>query len=78
MARKPAVLKDRTGSMYVMPSYAETIAQQIFTFGSYERDTVKAIISFLPKRGTFIDIAANIDHSVAKAFGQGGCGQDGR
>jgi FkbM family methyltransferase len=71
MSRKPAVLKDRTGNMYVMPSYAEMIALEIFTFGLYERDLVKAIISFLPKGGTFIDIGANVGAltiPVAKAL----------
>ena len=71
MSRTPAVLRDDSGNVYVVPSYAETIAQQIFTFGSYERDTVKAICTFLPKGGTFIDIGANIGAlslPVAKAL----------
>jgi hypothetical protein len=59
-SRKPAVLKDRAGCIYVLPSYAEPMAQHIFTFGTYERETQKTIVNFLPERGTFIDVGANI------------------
>jgi FkbM family methyltransferase len=56
----PAVLKDRAGCTYVLPSYAEPMAQQIFTFGGYERGTQQAILKFLPERGSFVDVGANI------------------
>jgi FkbM family methyltransferase len=56
----PAVLKDRTKCTYVLPSYAEPMAQHIFTFGAYERDTHNAILKILPERGVFIDVGANI------------------
>jgi FkbM family methyltransferase len=56
----PAVLKDRAGCTYVMPSYAEPTALHIFTFGAYERDTQDVILKFLPETGTFIDVGANI------------------
>jgi FkbM family methyltransferase len=59
-SRKPAVLKDRAGCIYVLPSYAEPMAQHIFTFGAYERETQETIVNFLPERGTFIDVGANI------------------
>src|SRR5262249_55053239 len=59
-SRTPAVLKDRAGCTYMLPSYAEPIAQHIFTFGSYERDTQDIILKFLPETGTFIDVGANI------------------
>jgi FkbM family methyltransferase len=58
--RTPAVLKDRAGRTYVLPSYAEPIAQHIFTYGAYEPDTRDAVLAFLPKSGTFIDVGANI------------------
>jgi FkbM family methyltransferase len=60
LSRTPAVLKDRGGYTYVMPSYAEPIAQHIFTFGAYERDTQDVILKFLTEKGTFIDVGANI------------------
>jgi FkbM family methyltransferase len=59
-SQAPAVLKDRAGCTYVMPSYAEPTALHIFTFGAYERDTQEVILKFLPKNGTFIDVGANI------------------
>jgi FkbM family methyltransferase len=43
-----------------LPSFAEPIAQHIFTFGVYEPDTQRAILEFLPERGTLIDIGASI------------------
>jgi len=55
-----AVLKDRAGRTFVMPSYAEPTAQNLFTFGAHERDTQEVILKFLPETGTFIDIGANI------------------
>lgn len=58
--RTPAVLKDRAGRTYVLPSYAEPIAQHIFTYGAYEPDTRDAVLAFLPKSGAFIDVGANI------------------
>jgi FkbM family methyltransferase len=60
MSRRPAVLKDRGGCTYVLPSYAEPMAQHIFTFGAYERDTQDAILKILTEAGTFIDVGANI------------------
>src|SRR5262245_5066329 len=60
MARSPAVMTDRIGCTYVLPSYRETIAQHLFTFGAYERETQDVILSFLPKSGTFVDVGANI------------------
>jgi FkbM family methyltransferase len=60
LSRTPAVLKDRAGYTYVMPSYAEPIAQSIFTFGAYERDTRNLILKFLTEKGIFIDVGANI------------------
>src|SRR5262249_48830708 len=45
---------------YVMPSYAEPMAQHIFTFGAYEADTQAIILRFLPESGALIDIGANI------------------
>jgi FkbM family methyltransferase len=60
LSRAPAVLKDRAGCTYVLPSYAETMAQHIFTFGAVEPHTQDAILKFLPKKGTFIDVGANI------------------
>lgn len=56
----PAVLKDRAGCTYVLPSYAEPIAQHLFTFGAYERDTQNTILQFLSERGAFIDVGANV------------------
>src|SRR5262245_57492934 len=35
LARRPAVLRDRAECTYILPSYAEPMAQDIFTFGSY-------------------------------------------
>jgi FkbM family methyltransferase len=60
LSRRPAVLKDRGGRTYVLPSYAEPIAQHIFTFGAYERDTQNVILKFLTEAGIFIDVGANI------------------
>ena len=60
LSRSPCILTDRAGCTYVLPSYAEPIAQHIFTFGAYERDTQEVILRFLPKRGTLIDVGANI------------------
>jgi len=57
---RPAILRDRAGSTYVLPSYAEPMAQYIFTFGAHERDTQNAILEFLSEKGTFIDVGANI------------------
>jgi FkbM family methyltransferase len=59
-SQAPAVLKDRAGCTYVMPSYAEPTALHIFTFGAYECDTQEVILKFLPETGTFIDVGANI------------------
>jgi len=59
-SQAPAILKDRAGCIYVMPSYAEPTALYIFTFGAYERDTQEVILKFLPETGTFIDVGANI------------------
>jgi FkbM family methyltransferase len=70
----PAVLKDRAGCTYILPSYAEPIAQDIFTFGAYERDTHDVILKFLSEKGTFIDVGANIGAlaiPIAKARPQG-------
>lgn len=60
MSRKPALLKDRFACRYHLPSYAEPIAQHIFTFGVYEPDTIKVILRLLPENGTFIDVGANL------------------
>jgi hypothetical protein len=60
LSQTPAVLKDRDGWTYVLPSYAEPMAQDIFTFGAYERDTRDVILEFLSEKGTFIDVGANI------------------
>jgi FkbM family methyltransferase len=60
LSRMPAILKDRAGCTFVLPSYAEPIAQHIFTFGTYERDTQHIILSFLPERGTLVDVGANV------------------
>ena len=60
VSQVPAVLKDRAGCTYILPSYAEPMAQDIFTFGAYERDTHDVILKFLSEKGTFIDVGANI------------------
>ena len=60
LSRAPAVVRDRAGCTYVLPSYAEPIAQQIFTFGAYEPETRNVILEFLPDEGCFIDVGANI------------------
>jgi FkbM family methyltransferase len=60
LSRSPGVLTDRAGYTYSVPSYAESIAQHIFTFGAYERDTHEVILKFLPEWGTFIDVGASI------------------
>jgi FkbM family methyltransferase len=57
---KPAVLKDRAGYTYVLPSYAEPISEHIFTFGAYELDTQHVILKFLSQMGTLVDVGANI------------------
>jgi FkbM family methyltransferase len=59
-SQAPAVLKDRAGCIYVMPSYAEPTALHTFTFGAYEQNTQEVILNFLPETGTFIDVGANI------------------
>jgi FkbM family methyltransferase len=56
----PAVLGDRGGCCYILPSYAEPIAEHIFTFGAYEPDTQRVILEFLPERGALIDVGASI------------------
>jgi FkbM family methyltransferase len=43
-----------------LPSYAEPIAQHIFTFGAYESETRDYILRFLPQEGVFVDVGANI------------------
>jgi len=58
--RVPATLIDRAGCRYVLPSYAEPIAQDIFTFGAYEAGTRDVILEFLSLSGTFIDVGANV------------------
>ena len=60
LSRTPALLNDCFGCSFVLPSYAEPMAQHIFTFGAYEPETRAAILRFLPETGTFIDIGANI------------------
>jgi FkbM family methyltransferase len=57
---KPALLEDGQRFSYILPSYVEPIAQHLFTFGAYERPTVKFLASSLPKGGTLIDVGANI------------------
>jgi hypothetical protein len=49
LSKTPAVIRDRAGCTFVLPSYAEPIAQQIFTFGTYEPDTRDVILRFLPE-----------------------------
>jgi len=58
--RSPATLRDRLGCIYELPSYAEAIALELFTFGAYQRDTQKLILDHLSDSGTFIDVGANI------------------
>jgi FkbM family methyltransferase len=60
LSQSPAVLTDWAGCTYDLPSYAEPISQHIFTFGAYEAGTQKVILDFLPERGTFIDVGANV------------------
>lgn len=67
---KPALLKDGQGCTYALPSYAEPIAQHLFTFGAYESDTVKFVLRFLSEEGVLVDVGANIGSiaiPVAKA-----------
>lgn len=45
---------------YRVPSLAEPIVLGIVTNGIYEPETIKAIASFLPSDGLFMDIGANI------------------
>jgi hypothetical protein len=59
LSRTPALLNDCFGCSFVLPSYAEPMAQHIFTFGAYEPETREAILRFLPETGTFIDVGAN-------------------
>jgi FkbM family methyltransferase len=59
-SQTPAVLKDRAGCTYRMPSYADPTALHMFTFGAYERETQEVILKFLPESGTFIDVGANV------------------
>jgi FkbM family methyltransferase len=56
----PSNSQDRLGCIFELPSYAEAIALELFTFGAYERDTQKLILDHLPDSGTFIDVGANI------------------
>ena len=60
LSQKPGFLRDRAGCSYVLPSYAEPLAEYIFTFGVHERDTQNVILEFLSEKGTFIDVGANI------------------
>jgi FkbM family methyltransferase len=59
-ARKPAFLTDILGCSFVLPSYAEPMALEIFAFGTYESGTQRSILSLLSATGTFIDVGANI------------------
>jgi FkbM family methyltransferase len=59
-SRRPATLNDSGGCSFVLPSFAEPIAQDIFTFGAYEAGTRRLILEHLPERGVFLDIGANI------------------
>jgi FkbM family methyltransferase len=59
-SQRAITLRDRNGCRYLLPSLAEPIGQDIFTFGAYEAGTQKAIIEHLPEGGTFIDVGANI------------------
>ena len=60
MSRNPATLKDRAGCTYVLPSYAEPIAQDIFTFGTYESGTQKILLEFLSESGILLDIGLTL------------------
>jgi hypothetical protein len=57
---KPASLGDRQRCSYVLPSYAEPIAQHLFTYGAYESATLKFSVNCLPEDGVLIDVGANI------------------
>ena len=60
LSRVPGVLTDLDGCSFLLPSYAEPIAQHLFTFGEYEPETRGVILEFLSEHGTLIDVGANI------------------
>src|SRR5262249_16622009 len=45
--RSPATLQDHLGCIFELPSCAEAIALELFTFGAYQRDTQKLILDHL-------------------------------
>ena len=56
----PALIEDRQGATYAVPSCAEPTAQEIFIFGAVERSTRDFIVNCLPEHGTYVDVGANI------------------
>jgi hypothetical protein len=50
LSRTPALLNDCFGCSFVLPSYAEPMAQHIFTFGAYELETRGGEELFAPLR----------------------------
>ena len=46
---RPALLRDWKRCNYVLPSYAEPIAQHLFTFGAYERATSNSSLALFQK-----------------------------
>lgn len=60
LSKEPATLNDSFGCSFVLPSFAEPIALEIFTFGAYEAGTRRLILDYLRDGGVFLDVGANI------------------
>lgn len=55
-----ADISTRSGLTLRAPSLREPIAFHLFCNGTYEPETIAAILAHLPRGGTFVDIGANI------------------
>lgn len=57
---REAVVRDRLGFIYLVPSIDEPIAFSLLIDGVYEPDTLRFICERLPGGGVFVDVGANV------------------
>src|SRR5205814_10638514 len=53
-------IPDRFGNVLRLPSLEEPISVDLFAFGVYEPNTLRAILHHLRRSGVFVDVGANV------------------
>jgi FkbM family methyltransferase len=53
-------IPDRFGNVLRLPSLEESISLNLFAYGVYEPDTLRAVLRYLPPSGIFVDVGANV------------------